>query len=190
MRPGQQFPVQRRGTGSRGQSARTRRPVGWAIAGGAAVVVVLVVLLILHLVQGGAPPSHGKLAANARTPTATASPTPSASLGPTTPAAFGGTWSGPLTQNSDSFTGTVTLAAGTTAGTLQYTFTDLTCSGDLALTSATSTSMTMNLGITVGQSQCSNGTVTLTLTSSGSVSFDFQSKTPGTDPATGTLVRQ
>jgi hypothetical protein len=183
-------PGQQHGARSRGQSARTRRPVVWAIAGGAVVVIVLVALLIVHLVQGDSPPSHGKLAANARTPAATASPTPSASLGPTTPTAFGGTWSGTLTQSSDTFTGTVTLTAGQSSGTLAYDFIDLTCSGDLTLTSATSTALTMNLGIVVGQTQCSDGTVTLTLTPSGSVSFNFQSKTPGTQPATGTLTRQ
>jgi hypothetical protein len=190
LEPGQQHAAQRRGARSRGQSARSRRLVARAVAVGALVVVALVALLIVHLVQGGAPRSHGNLAANARTPTATASPTVSASPGPTTPAAFGGTWSGTLTQDSDTFTGTVTLAAGQASGTLDYHFTDLTCSGDLALTSATATTLTMNLGITVGQSQCSNGTVTLTLTPSGSVSFNFQSQTPGTKPATGTLTRQ
>jgi eukaryotic-like serine/threonine-protein kinase len=190
IEPGQQRAMQRRAASSRGQSGRTRRPVIWAIAGGAVVVVALVALLIVHLLQGGSPPSHRKLAATARTPAATASPTASASLGPTTPAAFGGTWSGTLTQDTDTFTGTVTLTAGQASGTLAYNFTDLTCSGDLALTSATSTTLTMNLGIVVGQSQCSNGTVTLTLTPSGSVSFTFQSKTPGTEPATGMLTRQ
>jgi hypothetical protein len=190
IEPGQQHGAQRRGARSRGQSARTRRPVVWAIVGGAVVVVVLVALLIVHLVQGSGPSSNGKLAANAHTPAPTASPTASASPGPTTPTAFGGTWSGTLTQDSDTFTGTVTLTAGQSSGTLDYNFTDLTCSGDLTLTSATSTRLTMNLGIVQGQSQCSNGTVTLTLTPSGSVSFNFQSKTPGTEPATGTLARQ
>jgi serine/threonine protein kinase len=189
--PGQQRAAERRGQRSRGRQARTRRPVVWAIGAGAVVVaVVLVVLLLGHLLQGGSPPHHGKIAASARTPAATASPTAAASLGPTTPTAFGGTWSGTLTQDTDTFTGTVTLTAGQAAGTLAYDFTDLTCSGDLALTSATPTTLTMNLGIVVGQSQCSNGTVILTLTPSGSVSFNFQSKTPGTEPATGTLTRQ
>ncbi|HEY6294981.1 MAG TPA: hypothetical protein VIX15_04895 [Streptosporangiaceae bacterium] len=188
--PGQQHAAQRGGGGSRGQSARTRRPFAWAIAAGAVVVIVLVALLIVHLVQGGTPPRHGKLAANSDRPTPTASPTPSVSPGPTTPTAFGGTWSGTLTQDVTTFTGTVTLSAGQTSGTIAYDFSDLTCSGDLALTSATATTMTMNLAILVGQTQCSNGTVTLSLTPSGSVTFNFQSQTPGTQPATGTLTRQ
>jgi hypothetical protein len=188
--PGQQHAVRRRGAGSNRQSAGTRRPATWAIAVGAVVVVVLVALLIVHLVQGGSPPNHGKLAANARRPAATASPTASASLGPTTPTAFGGTWSGTLSQSPATFTGTVTLTAGQSAGSINYTGADFTCSGDLTLTSATATTMTMNLGIVVGQSTCSNGTVTLTLTPSGSINFDFHSQTPGTEPATGTLTRQ
>jgi hypothetical protein len=188
--PGQQHATQRRGARSRGQSARIRRPVAWAIAAGAVVVVVLVVVLIVHLAGGGRPPSHGKLAANARRPAATASPTASVSLGPTTPASFDGTWSGTLTQGLATFTGTATLTTGQSAGTINYTGADFTCTGDLTLTSATATTVTMNLGIVQGQSTCSNGTVTFTLAPSGSINFDFQSQTPGTEPATGTLTRQ
>jgi hypothetical protein len=190
IEPGQPRAAQGRGAGSRGQSARTRRPLAWAIAGGAVVVVVLVALLIVHLLQGSRTPSHGKVAANTHRPAATASPTASASLGPTTPTAFSGTWSGTLTQDLATFTGTVTLTAGQPSGTIDYTGADFTCTGDLALTSATATSMTMNLGIVQGQSTCSNGTVTLTLTPSGSINFNFQSQAPGTEPATGTLTRQ
>jgi eukaryotic-like serine/threonine-protein kinase len=189
IEPGQQPAPQRRVARS-GQAARTRRPVAWAIAGGGLIVVVLVALLIVHLLQGGSPASHGKAAADNRRPAATASPTASASLGPTTPAAFSGTWSGTLTQDLATFTGTVTLTAGQASGTIDYTGADFTCTGDLALTSATATTMTMNLGIVQGQSTCSNGTITLRLTPSGSITFDFQSQTAGTEPATGTLTRQ
>ncbi len=188
--PGQPPPAGRRGGRSGGQSARTRRPVAWAIAGGAVVVVILVILLIVHLVQGGRPQSNGHLAANARRPAATASPTAPASAGPTTPTAFGGTWSGTLTQDLATFTGTVTLTAGQPSGSIDYTGADFTCTGDLSLTSATATTLTMNLGIVQGQSTCSNGTVSLTLTPSGTITFNFQSQTPGTEPATGTLTRQ
>jgi hypothetical protein len=175
------------------RGARRRRPAPWAIAGGAVgaiILVVLVALLIVHLAQGDSPPAHGKIGAGSHSPAATASPTASATTGPTTPTAFGGTWSGPVTQDSTTFTAMVTLISGQSSGSIVYTGADFTCSGDLSLTSATATTMTMSQGIVAGQSQCIDGTLTLTMGASGSVSFRFKSQSASAGPATGTLTRQ
>jgi hypothetical protein len=189
--PGQQHAAQRRGARASTQSARTRHPAAWAIAGGAIVVVVLAALLIVNLASGGRPSKHGKLAATTHSPAVTAAPTASPSLGLTTPTAFGGTWSGPVTQDAATFTASITLTAGQSSGTIAYNGSGsepFQCSGDLSLTAATATTVTMSQGIVVGQSTCDNGTVTLSLTASGSINFDFQAQTAGTAAATGTLT--
>ncbi len=188
--PSEQDPAQRRGTRNRALRASRRRSAAWAIVGAAAVVVVLLALLIVHLVQGDHATGHGNLAANTGRPTATTSPAASSSAGPTTPAAFGGTWSGPVTEASATFTVKITLTASQSSGAIVYTGTDFTCSGVLSLISATQTTVTMSQGIVAGRSTCSNGTVTVSLSSANSISFNFQSQPATTSTqATGTLTR-
>lgn len=171
-------------------TARSKRAMPWIVAG-AAVAIALLVALVVHLLQGGGRQDTGQLSADTHHPSATTSASPRAtsptpSQGPVVPAAFAGSWSGQVTQPpTDTYNVTVTFAAGQPGGTISYTGSDFTCSGDLSLTSASSTKLTLSQGIIVGQKTCENGSVVITGTGSNSIFFDFQS----TPVASGTLSR-
>jgi hypothetical protein len=151
---------------------------------------VLLAVLIAHLLQGGGQP--GKLSADTGSAPSSFSPSasrnsPSPSLGPAIPAGFAGTWSGQVTQPpTDTYNVTVTFAAGQQAGTISYTGSDFTCSGDLNLTAVSGTKMTMSQDIIVGQKTCGNGTVSISASGPNSVIFDFESN----PVASGTLTRK
>jgi len=176
--------------GSRGP-ARSKRTKAWIVAG-VAVAIALAAFLAVQLLQGGGRQGANNLSADTHHPAVTTSPapsgaSPSASQGPVIPAAFAGTWSGQVTQPpTDTYNVTVSFAAGQPGGTISYTGSDFTCSGDLSLTAASGSKMTMSQGIIVGQKTCENGTVALTLSGPTSIFFDFQSS----PVASGTLTRK
>jgi hypothetical protein len=154
-------------------------------------VIALLVALLVHLLQGGSPQGTSKLSADTHHPSATSSPAPSAtssspSQGPAVPAAFTGTWSGQVTQPpTDTYNVTVTFTAGQPTGTISYTGSDFTCSGDLSVTAQSASKLTLSQGIVVGQKTCENGVVAITVNGTNSVFFDFQSS----PVASGTLTR-
>ncbi|HEY2075138.1 MAG TPA: hypothetical protein VGH53_02275 [Streptosporangiaceae bacterium] len=164
-----------------------RRTV-WLIAV-AVVVAVVVVGVVLHLAQG----TPGRPAANSGPParsdrSASDSPSPSLSVsnGPVTPAAFAGSWSGQVRQQSaDNYSVRLTFTAGARSGTIRYVGTGFSCSGALALVSATDTELTLNQGIIHGK--CLNGQVTITRAGTGAIGFRFTSSGP---VASGTLNRR
>jgi hypothetical protein len=170
-----------------GRSGGGRRTV-WLIAA-AVVVVVVVIGVALRLAQG----APGNSAANSSLSTRTDrpvsdSPSPAASTsnGPVTPAAFAGSWSGRVRQQpADTYNVRVTLTAGAGYGTVRYVGTGFSCSGALALVSATATELTLNQGITHGK--CLNGQVTITRAGAHQIGFRFSSSGPA---ASGTLSRR
>jgi hypothetical protein len=150
--------------------------------------MIVVAAVLLHVLLGGGRASSGLLSAKAdKTPS---SPSPSASVtptvGPTTPAAFDGSWSGLVRQPpNDTYHVGVTLATGTTAGTIRYSGPGFTCSGVLTLTGASTRELTMSQGIS-GRSSCEDGEVTIRLTAPNKITFSFRSTGP---IASGSLAR-
>jgi hypothetical protein len=174
---------------TQGTTRRGRRG-GWLIAGGVAAAIAIGAIA-LHVVLGSGHTSSGRLAAETGKSGSSTSPSPTAlatpSHGPVTPASFGGSWSGVVTQPpTDTYNVSVTLAAGTTAGTISYSGTGFSCSGALTLTRASTRKLVMRQGIIQGQSDCENGQVTITLTRTNKVWFSFHSTGP---IASGSLAR-
>jgi eukaryotic-like serine/threonine-protein kinase len=171
------YPPDRGGAGSRPQRSgshqqphRRRRAGIWT--GAVLVVVVLAGAVLLHLTQnnaGGRSPRSGL-----------GSPTAATASAPTIPAAFIGTWRGRITQPPDDvYTVTITLVTVAGPNTVSYSG-DLTCSGSLELTQATSSKLVMS------QAQCPSGTVILSLAGTRSIRFSFSK---GGSKATGTLTK-
>jgi hypothetical protein len=180
-----------------GGQSRGRRSGALPIAA-ALVVIVAVGFVILHVMQnasgggssaaapGSDPPSSATSPVSS-TVTAPASPAPAA-----VPAAFAGSWSGAVTQPSptDEFEVKLGLTSGSADGSISYSSTSLSCSGDLSLKSASPSRKTIVLsqGIVTGQRACANGSVTLTRgATSGSLSFHFRGQSG--PQASGTLTR-
>jgi hypothetical protein len=171
----------------RGQQGATRRRNGWLVGGAAAVVIVAVAILLRMLLAGGGHGSNSSLSADTGVTSGRPSASASPSQGPVTPAGFAGTWSGVVTQPpTDTYNVTVTFAAGSTAGTVSYAGTTISCSGSLTLTKADARKLTVSQGIIQGQSKCENGQVTITLTAPDKIWFSFHSNGP---IASGTLAR-
>jgi hypothetical protein len=102
-----------------------------------------------------------------------------------TPVAFAGSWSGLVTQGTDTtYNVRVTLTAGRNSGTIRYLGAAFSCSGDLDLVSETTAELTLNQGITHGK--CANGKVTLTQAATDAIGFRFS----GDPVASGTLSRR
>jgi hypothetical protein len=176
-RSGSRRPAQGRPGGPR--ASGRRRALPWLIAGGGAVVV-LIAILVVHLAQGGNSPN---LSANTRGGTGSSGPAPTANQGPVIPAAFSGTWSGQVSQPpSDTYSVTLTLAAGQSSGAITYAGAGATCSGVVTPTSVSPTKMIMKLG--TAQKGCANSTVTISLTRPNTLTFD-----EGNPAASGTLTR-
>jgi len=91
------------------------------------------------------------------------------------------TQSGP----ADVFSVRVTLAPGSTGGTVSYSGASLSCSGKLAAVSGTPGSLKLTQEISNGP--CVGGTITLTAGPAGTLGFSFQGKSGPT--ATGTLSK-
>ncbi len=171
---------------ARGGTRRGRRGI-WLIGGAVAAIVIGAVSL--HVLLGGGHASNGLLSATTGKTSSSPAPTPAAtpSQRPATPGAFDGSWSGVVTQPpTDTYHVSVTLAAGTAAGTISYSGTGFSCSGALTLTSASPRKLLMRQGIINGQSKCENGKVTITLTGTNKIWFSFHSSGP---IASGSLAR-
>jgi hypothetical protein len=102
------------------------------------------------------------------------------------PAAVSGTWSGSVQQGSGNINTAVKLTGNSAAGTITYSGTSFTCSGNLALESSADHVLTMNQEIVAGV--CLDGVVTLTQEPDGTLKFHF--KGASSLAATGTLTRQ
>ena len=104
--------------------------------------------------------------------TSSASATPAAA--PKIPADLAGTWSGTVRQTDPALAVTVriSLAAGTSAGTISYP--QLGCSGRLLLVSVLAGTFTLEQGITKGQQSCDNGTVLLSPQGNSALAFKFR----------------
>jgi hypothetical protein len=160
--------------GAHQQPLRRRRAGQLLIAGGV-LVCALLVLLVVHLVQNtGAPPRATTGNAKDIDPTAsvpvrsaTPSPTPSA----VTPSVFAGTWSGRVSQPDSSYNVTVRLTQGTSVGSISYSSSNLSCTGELRLTAQAARQLTFSQSVSTGP--CLPGTVTLTKAGSASVQFNF-----------------
>jgi hypothetical protein len=174
--------------GAHQQPVRRRRAGQVAIAG-AVVVCALLVLLVVHLVQNtGTPPRASSGNAKVRDPGATASPkslTPSPKPTAVTPQAFAGSWAGRVSQPDGSYNVTVSLTAGTSVGSINYSGSNLSCAGVLRLSRKTSRRLTLSQSVSTGP--CLPGTVTLAKAGSGSVQFNFNSSSG--PPASGLLSR-
>jgi eukaryotic-like serine/threonine-protein kinase len=179
------------GPGARSRSGASRGvTIWWAIG---ITVCVVAIAVAIHAAQNDSarPDAAPVPSASAHaTPTASgsrrpASPTPQ----PTVPATLAGTWSGQVTQSNppDVFNVQVTLNSGTTGGTVHYSGTSFSCSGDLSLVSSILSTLTMNQGIVQGQKTCADGVVTISQGPSGTVQFSFKGKTG--PAAKGTLSK-
>jgi len=172
-------------------SARRRQgswAVGWVTA---AAVCVLAIVLAVHALTtassgDGAKPDSPSRSAAAHSDSPSDSPSPSPSPTVTFPAAVSGTWSGSVQQGSGSISTKVKLDANSAAGTITYSGTSFTCSGDLTLDSAADHVLTMNQQIVTGN--CLDGEVTLTRQPGGTLGFSF--KGASSLAATGTLSRR
>lgn len=153
-------------------ASRSRR-IAWAGACLAcvAVIVVAAVLIVTHHtspVTTATPVAADHTTASAHTSSAA----PAAR--PKIPANLAGTWSGTVRQTDPALAVTVriSLAAGTSAGTISYP--QLGCSGRLLLVSVLAGTFTLEQGITKGQQSCDNGTVLLSPQGTTALAFKFR----------------
>jgi eukaryotic-like serine/threonine-protein kinase len=162
-----------------------RRAVRIWLAGAAAAVVAAVVVVALVL-QGAGQNTASSRTADPR-PSLTGSKPPRPRPVVTVPSDLAGAWSGQVSQNgpADTFTVLVTLASGASTGTVTYSGTSLSCSGNLTVVSDSPGDLKLNQAITHGP--CAGGVVFLTAGPSGSVGFSFQGKQG--PAATGTLTK-
>jgi hypothetical protein len=173
-------PETRHGGGRASESAMSKR---LPIIAGIAVVVIAAVVGFL-LLQGRSPSQHP--AADNRPSGHSPSSKPVSTVTPTVPATFGGTWSGQVSQLKVAFATTIKLTAGTGSGTMTYAGSQLTCSGDLTLISATAHSAKLALGIVGNDTSCYGGRVYLIRTAGQTLRLSLRSNGA---TATGTLTR-
>ncbi len=154
--------------------SRPRR-IAWAAASLACVAVIAVAATLIATHHNGpaataTPVTADHTTASARTSSASASPVAT----PKIPASLAGTWSGTVRQTDPALAVTVriSLAAGTSAGSISYR--QLGCSGRLLLVSVLAGTFTMEQGITKGQQSCDNGTVLLSPQGNSALSFKFR----------------
>src|SRR5712691_10788957 len=176
-----------------GPPARPRRAraIGW---GAAAAVCVLAIAAAVHVLQDASSgsPARAVTPASANQPAASRSPSPSAaasrspSPAVTLPAAVEGTWSGSVQQGSGNIDTDVKLTGNSPHGTITYSGTSFTCSGNLTRKSVAHETYTMSQEIVAGV--CLNGMVTLRQEPNGTLKFNF--KGASSLAATGTLTRQ
>jgi hypothetical protein len=176
--------------------ARRWRGLVAALAVAALLAVAATALLLISHRPAVSPASASGRATHSphrRPPPArTASPSVSASSpapSPAIPAAFAGTWTGQVTQASppEVFQVTVRLAAGKRSGTIGYSSTTFSCTGELSVRSTTAAKLRMGQGIVTNQQTCANGMVTLRLLTGGSLEFRFAGQSG--PAARGTLSR-
>ena len=172
---------------------RRAKAIGWAAA---AAVCIAAIAVAVHVLQdagsGGSPHAVKPASANrpatsgARSASGPARPSPSPSPTAILPPAVDGTWSGTVQQGSGNIDTDVQLNGNSPDGTITYSGTSFTCSGNLTLKSAAHATYTMSQEIVAGV--CLNGIVTLRQQPDGSLKFSF--KGASSLAATGTLTRQ
>jgi eukaryotic-like serine/threonine-protein kinase len=164
----------------------------WWVVGIAACILAIVVAIRAAQNQSG-PQADASRPAPTDQPTARATqpgrPSRSPTPPPTVPSSLAGTWSGQAKQTNpfDVFTVQVILVPGTSGGTVHYTGTSFSCSGELSLVSSLASTLRLNQGIVQGQNKCENGMVTLSEGPANTLQFTFQGKSG--PPATGTLAK-
>jgi eukaryotic-like serine/threonine-protein kinase len=152
-------------------ASRSRR-IAWAGAclTCVAVIVLAAILIVTHRTSPATPVAADHTTASAHTSSASAAPV----ARPKIPADLAGTWSGTVRQTDPALAVTVriSLAAGTSAGTISYP--QLGCSGRLLLVSVLAGTFTLEQGITRGQQSCDNGTVLLSPQGTTALAFKFR----------------
>jgi hypothetical protein len=180
--------------GSRRRSAG--RPGVLPVAA-AVVVVAVVAVIVVHVLQstgtaggqavgsttplrtGGSPAAHHAKATAPATP---------ADAG-TVPSSYAGSWSGRARQLNppNEFDVRLRLSAGSPRGTVTYSNSSTSCTGELSMHSSTASALTLTQGIVTGRHTCANGQVTLSESTNGTLQFTFHGKV-GPD-VSGTLSR-
>ncbi len=170
-----------------GARPRRARAIGWAAAAAVCLVAIGVAVRVLQNASSGGP-AHAVNPASANRP-ASARPTssgPSPSRTATLPAAVDGTWSGSVQQGSVRIGTEVRLTGKSPAGTITYSGSSLTCTGNLILKSSAHQRYTMSQQIVAGV--CLNGMVTLTQRPGGTLQFTYRGAS--SLAARGILARQ
>jgi hypothetical protein len=184
-------------SGGRRRASSGRRSGALAIAA-AIVVIVAVSVVIVHVMQNtssGASSAQGGGEVATSPPTSSTSPVSSTvsaapSAAPTAvPTAFAGSWTGHAKQlnPTDVFDVKLSIPAGSSGGSIQYSSASFTCAGNLSLRSLRHSTLTLSQGIVTGQKTCANGVVTLLTGTDGVLQFSFRGKTG--PAASGTLIR-
>jgi serine/threonine protein kinase len=169
---------------------RGRRGVAiWWVAG-VAVCILAIAAAIRFAQSQSTQPSATKPSASHQ---ATASPSDAASPPTplvTVPPTLAGTWTGQISQTSQSgtfnATVTVTLTAGSPGGNVHYTG-PFTCTDDLSLVSDSLGVLTLHQAVVKGP--CQPGVVTLSPAPNGQSGLAFSFKGKGAPAATGTLQK-
>jgi eukaryotic-like serine/threonine-protein kinase len=174
---------------------RRMRRLVWAAGAAACVLAIAVAVHVLQNQGTGrasttaSQPATGESPPITRPASASASKSPAPSATATIPATLAGSWSGLLTQTNpaDTFGVTVALSAGAASGTVTYSGTSFSCTGDLSVVSSDGTTVTMNQVIVKGTKTCADGVVTVKPDTSGHLLFKF---TGHVGPiASGTLAK-
>ena len=152
--------------------SRSRR-VAWAAACVACVGVIVVAATLIATHRTGSSTPASPVAADHTTASAHTSSASPAAI-PTVPTDLAGTWSGTVRQTQPALAVTVriTLAAGSSAGSISYP--QLGCSGRLMLVSVLAGTFTLQQGITKGQQSCDSGVVLLSPQGTSSLAFKFR----------------
>jgi hypothetical protein len=181
----------RRRTAGRGAGRRSGVP---PIAAAVVVIIAIAVVIVLVLRNAGRPSTSAQGGSSATAPptssTSPVSSTVSAAPSPTSvPSNFAGSWTGQAKQTNpaDVYNIKLTLRARSANGSIAYSSTSFSCSGDLNLQSASRATLRLAQGIVTGQHMCANGMVTLSMAANGALKFSFRGKAG--PAATGTLAR-
>jgi eukaryotic-like serine/threonine-protein kinase len=166
-------------------ASRSRR-VAWAAACAACVGVIVVAATLIATHRNSPPTTARPVAADHTAASAhTSSAAPAAA--PKIPADLAGTWTGTVRQTDPALAVTVriSLAAGSTAGSISYP--QLGCSGKLLLVSVLAGTFTLEQGITTGQQSCESGVVLLSPQGTSSLAYKFR-RSGAPNPA-GLLIK-
>ena len=170
------------------RSSATARRVGWVSACVACVAAIAAASTFIFMHHQGSGSNALRSSSDNRAASSAKEASPSPSVTATIPAALAGAWSGEVHQTDPvvQVTVTITLAGGSSAGTISYA--ELKCSGHLQLVSAAAGQLTLDEAISTGQQSCTGGVVTLTQQANGTLTFSF-SRSNGPSP-TGVLTKR
>ena len=170
------------------RSSATARRVGWVSACVACVAAIAAASTFIFMHHQGSGSNALRSTSDNRAASSAKEASPSPSVTATIPAALAGAWSGEVHQTDPvvQVTVTITLAGGSSAGTISYA--ELKCSGHLQLVSAAAGQLTLDEAISTGQQSCTGGVVTLTQQANGTLTFSF-SRSNGPSP-TGVLTKR